>query len=211
MHVDSLVNVLRGRMQHAQFQQSPYIDPQRTLSYDNTPPQSSHSHEQSQRLRDSAISEVLSRPAGRQEKTGRDVVQLGRQKSRKGRTTEDTSDMTSILPSFVNHTSKLKNPIPAPNIHIKSEYPNLIRSKDAQTLICVVTVEVPDGRWKPSKDELGQLRRIPETRSAQSNHSDSDDGPEDEEDWEENMEDLERAERLLKDRVDNWHGLPFAR
>lgn len=47
-----------------------------------------------------------------------------------------------------------KNPIPAPIVTVRSEFPTMNRSRQQQTLTCLITVEVPEGNWRPDADDL---------------------------------------------------------
>ena len=55
-------------------------------------------------------------------------------------------------------SQRAKNPIPNPQITIKSEYPTLTRSRQQQNLTCLVTVEVPEGKWQPDMEDLRSMR-----------------------------------------------------
>ncbi|POS84736.1 hypothetical protein EPUL_002084 [Erysiphe pulchra] len=106
--------------------------------------------------------------------------------------------------------SSLRNPIPSPNVVVRSEFPTLNRSREQQSLTCIVTIEVPDVNWKPNPEDL---LRIPSptppeesyTRPPSPAHSAprlySYHSPE---------ELLEITEKL-RIRVENWHGLDFSR
>lgn len=205
-YTDSLVNAIRRRPGNRKLHQSSYNSPQRSPPNGNTPPRSLHTPTPKHRHHDS---ETL-KPAVKHAVPDDYLEQLDGQSHTDGHADEENSDMTSIQPATLRHPPNIKNPIPPPTIHIKSEYPNLTRSEEARVLICVVTVEVPSGRWKPNKDELGLLRKIPETRSMQSTQSESYAESSDE-DSAEDSEDLQREASDLRDKVDNWHGLPFAK
>jgi len=210
-HIDSLINALRRRPQNSKQEETSYNRPQRSKSSrnGNTPPRSLHTLTPQHRRYDPETSAVISQPTVQPPITDY-LEQLDDQSHIDEHTNEDNSDTTSIEPMTFRHAPDLKNPIPAPSIHIKSEYPNLTRSEEARVLICMVTVEVPSGRWKPNGDELGLLRNIPDTRSMQSNRSELPDDSSDECSVD-NTEDLQREANDLSDKVDNWHGLPFTK
>lgn len=112
-----------------------------------------------------------------------------------------------------------RNPIPAPSVTVRSEFPTLNRSRQQQTLTCLVTIEVPDNKWRPDPEDLGAAApqvappnqtsnaRIDEVaarppspaRSAPKFYP------------YESPEVLEDMTESLRSRVDNWHGLDFSR
>lgn len=108
----------------------------------------------------------------------------------------------------------IKNPIPAPIVTIRSEFPTLNRSRQQQPLTCLVTVEVPDGNWRPDMDDL---RFVPPNgqptteeisspvRSPVRTSSTPAPSPY------EAQENLDEIAEELNLRVDNWHGLEFQR
>ena len=106
-----------------------------------------------------------------------------------------------------------KRPIPAPIVTVRSEYPSLARSKHSQTLTCIITVEVPGGKWSPNVEDLRLppmphapqekevvSLRLPPLRERQEPLHDT-----------ESPEELEEVTEDLRARVENWHGLDFAR
>ncbi len=111
-------------------------------------------------------------------------------------------------------TNATKNPIPPPVVTVRSEFPTLNRSRQQQSLTCLVTIEVPEGKWHPSPLDL-QHAPITATasqddayssiqspvRPPQNHHEVS----------EEELAALEETTEELKVRVDNWHGLEFER
>ena len=104
-----------------------------------------------------------------------------------------------------------KRPVPAPTVTVRSEYPTLTRSKQSQTLTCLITIEVPEGKWSPDADDL----RPPPTPSA--HHQEKEvvrprsPGDEPADHYVETSEELEETTEDLRVRVENWHGLEFAR
>ena len=107
-----------------------------------------------------------------------------------------------------------RNPIPAPSVAVRSEFPTINRSRQQQTLTCLITVEVPDNKWRPDPEDIGvsspvQPSRIEEafekrapspTRSSKPRFYPY-----------ESPEVLEDMTENLRNRVDNWHGLDFNR
>lgn len=107
-----------------------------------------------------------------------------------------------------------RNPIPAPLVTVRSEFPTINKSRQQQTLACLVTIEVPDNKWRPDPEDLGSVAPVPPQRMedafpqrppspARSNkprfHP------------YESPEVLEEMTERLRNRVDNWHGLDFNR
>ena len=109
-----------------------------------------------------------------------------------------------------------RNPIPPPSVTVRSEFPTLSRSRQQQTLTCLVTIEVPDNKWRPDPEDLGaaplpssttNTARIDEVaarppspvRSAPKFYP------------YESADVLEEMTESLRNRVDNWHGLDFNR
>ncbi|KAI0997969.1 hypothetical protein K3495_g10221 [Podosphaera aphanis] len=109
----------------------------------------------------------------------------------------------------------IRNPIPPPSVSVRSELPTLNRSREQQTLTCLVTVEVKETNWRPNPADLRsvfpsspippQLDEQPSARPPSpvysTPHSFHVDPP----------EVLEEITENLRTRVDNWHGLDFSR
>lgn len=120
-------------------------------------------------------------------------------------------DVQSMESDLSHRTGATKNPIPAPTVTIRSEFPTLNRSRQQQPLACLITVEVPEGNWRPDSDDLRRtsaghtppqedpygmgLSTAPELRSMPF----------------ESQENLDEIAEELRTRVDNWHGLEFQR
>lgn len=133
----------------------------------------------------------------------------GQQQSTGRRHDYDVQAMESDLSP---RTGTIKNPIPAPIVTVRSEFPTLNRSRQQQPLTCLVTVEVPDGHWRPDMDDLrftplnAQLPpedvytpvRSPSVAPTRSVNAES-------------REKLDEIAEDLRMRVDNWHGLEFSR
>ncbi|KAJ5899790.1 hypothetical protein N7495_004534 [Penicillium taxi] len=103
----------------------------------------------------------------------------------------------------------IKNPIPAPIVTVRSEFPTMNRSRHQQSLTCLITVEVPEGNWLPDADDLqnppGQSQPD-EPYSARFGGSQDARSPQ-----YEPTENMDEIAEELKNRVDNWHGLEFSR
>lgn len=135
-------------------------------------------------------------------------------------------DVQSMETSLSSPRGLPKNPIPAPTVTVRSEFPTLSRSRQQQSLTCLVTVEVVEGKWRPDPDDVRGAPGGPQpsiagtTESSHSNPNsfarpkspsrsrragyDFDTPYESEEVLDEITEDLHS-------RVDNWHGLDFSR
>ncbi|KAK2778313.1 hypothetical protein FQN53_001838 [Emmonsiellopsis sp. PD_33] len=105
-----------------------------------------------------------------------------------------------------------KNPIPPPIVTVRSEFPTLNRSRQQQSLTCLVTVEVPDGNWHPDADDLRHTAHISQPRTEEL-QSPTRPGPGSRPlpVHFEAQEALEEITEDLRMRVDNWHGLEFQR
>ncbi|KAJ5836079.1 hypothetical protein N7447_002105 [Penicillium robsamsonii] len=102
-----------------------------------------------------------------------------------------------------------KNPIPAPIVTVRSEFPTMNRSRQQQTLTCLITVEVPDANWRPDLDDL---RHTPSGQSQPDGPYAGRFGGQDARSIQyEPTENLEEVAEELRNRVDNWHGLEFQR
>ncbi|KAI5787333.1 Pleckstrin homology domain-containing protein [Pyronema domesticum] len=121
------------------------------------------------------------------------------------------------------------NPIPPPTLTVKSEFPTLTRSKDQQTVTCLITVEVPEKKWQPHLEELppipgqqqGQFEQQypPSSPTGRSQYSFERQDTASARQRERDLElEREREEEMLsqiteelRNRVENWHGLDFNR
>lgn len=107
-----------------------------------------------------------------------------------------------------------RNPIPSPSVTVRSEFPTLNKSRQQQTLTCLITIEVADNKWRPDPEDLGLppavapvAPRVEESfarppspaRSAPRFYP------------YESPEVLEEMTENLRNRVENWHGLDFSR
>jgi hypothetical protein len=106
-----------------------------------------------------------------------------------------------------------RNPIPAPTVTVRSEFPTINRSRQQQTLTCLVTVEVPDNKWRPDPEDLGAAS--PNTQRMDDVASQRPPSPARSNKPRfypyESPEVLEEMTENLRNRVDNWHGLDFNR
>lgn len=126
----------------------------------------------------------------------------------------DVQSMETALSS--PRASMTKNPIPAPAVTVRSEYPTLSRSRQQQSLTCLVTIEVPDGKWSPDPADLRGAPILPpvqqENTYPTSARAGSPASVRQNNDWPfESSEHLTEVTEDLRVRVDNWHGLDFSR
>ncbi|CAI7677166.1 unnamed protein product [Penicillium pancosmium] len=103
-----------------------------------------------------------------------------------------------------------KNPIPAPIVTVRSEFPTMNRSRQQQSLTCLITVEVPEGNWRPDAEDL---RHTPSGQSQPDEpFSARFGGSQDARSLQyEPVENMDEIAEELRNRVDNWHGLEFRR
>ena len=126
----------------------------------------------------------------------------------------DVQSMETAISS--PRASITKNPIPAPTVTVRSEYPTLTRSRQQQSLTCLVTIEVPEGKWRPDPADLRGAPVLPSAQQDSNTFSDRTNRPKSPapapNDWQfESSETLEEITEDLRVRVDNWHGLDFQR
>jgi uncharacterized protein YegL len=110
-----------------------------------------------------------------------------------------------------------RNPIPAPTVTVRSEFPTLSKSRQQQSLTCLVTVEVVDGKWQANAEDMraayshhsGQeeMHSKPKSFRSQESHRPIDSVHE----AYNYKETLEASKHELFKRVDNWHGLDATR
>ncbi|KAL8936362.1 MAG: hypothetical protein Q9216_004968 [Gyalolechia sp. 2 TL-2023] len=127
----------------------------------------------------------------------------------------DVQSMETTLSS--PRASITKNPIPAPAVTVRSEYPTLSRSRQQQSLTCLVTIEVPDGKWSPDPADLRGAPVLPPVQQEPSYPAAARPGSpasvrQRPNDWPfESSEHLAEVTEDLRVRVDNWHGLDSQR
>lgn len=127
-------------------------------------------------------------------------------------------DLQSMEASLSSPRHTARNPIPAPTVTVRSEFPTLSKSRQQQSLTCLVTVEVVEGKWQPNPEDFRspptipaaipeeayeppapqrKAQQAPSHRAADSVH--------------EETAALEEVKEELYRRCENWHGLDFAR
>ena len=115
-----------------------------------------------------------------------------------------------------------KHPLPPPIVTIRSEFPTLTRSRQQQTLTCLVTIEVPEGKWSPDPEDLKSAPVLPSMQPephsvrprspAPTRQSDARQSNARQPNWPfESPEVLEAVTEDLRRRVDDWHGLDVQR
>ncbi len=122
-------------------------------------------------------------------------------------------DVQAMETNFVSpRASVTRNPIPAPSVSVRSEFPTLNRSRQQQTLTCLVTIEVPDIKWRPDPDDLRSAPPLPPVRAEDSYARPPSPAQSAPRFYPyESPEVLEEITENLRTRVDNWHGLDFNR
>ncbi|KAH8805683.1 Pleckstrin homology domain-containing protein [Xylogone sp. PMI_703] len=120
-------------------------------------------------------------------------------------------DVQSMETGVVSPRSSVtRNPIPAPAVSVRSEFPTLNRSRQQQTLTCLVTVEVPDNKWRPDPEDLRSAPPVPPIQDTYARPpSPAQSAPRFYP--YEPPEVLEEITENLRNRVENWHGLDFNR
>lgn len=119
-------------------------------------------------------------------------------------------DMQTIDGALISPPALPKNPIQAPVVSVRSEFPTLTRSRQQQSLTCLITIEVPEPKWRPSvvslEEAQSKARSIGRQGSVRS--------PIGHRRKPSNLENQQRLDEIteeLHSRVENWHGLDFAR
>jgi hypothetical protein len=126
-------------------------------------------------------------------------------------------DVQSMETSLGSPRPVIINPIPAPVVTVRSEFPTLNKSRQQQSLTCLVTVEVPHANHRATPMDMGMV--APFSSGAASDHSGmrsptgvrSPVPPPFTPQLQESPEELERITEELHNRVENWHGLDFSR
>lgn len=122
-------------------------------------------------------------------------------------------DVQAMETSLASPRAMARNPIPLPIVTVRSEFPTINRSRQQQTLTCLITVEVPDNKWRPDPEDLQSAPpplappKVEEplvpapspVRSAPRFYP------------YESPDVLTEMTESLRNRVDNWHGLDFSR
>ncbi|KAG9246700.1 Pleckstrin homology domain-containing protein, partial [Calycina marina] len=121
-------------------------------------------------------------------------------------------DVQAMETSLMSPRASLaRNPIPPPLVSVRSEFPTLNRSRLQQTLTCLITIEVPDGKWRPDPDDLRSAPPLPSSRTEENYAPPSPAQSAPRFYPYESPELLEEITENLHMRVENWHGLDFHR
>ncbi|EFQ85275.1 hypothetical protein PTT_19794 [Pyrenophora teres f. teres 0-1] len=120
-------------------------------------------------------------------------------------------DVQSMESSLSSPRGLLKSPIPAPTVTVRSEFPTLSRSRQQQSLTCLITVEVVEGKWRPNLDDIRGAPPLPSVPESTYERSKSPVTTRSAEPQYEPTEALDEITEDLHARVDNWHGLDFSR
>ena len=123
-------------------------------------------------------------------------------------------DVQSMESSLSSPRGMLKSPIPAPTVTVRSEFPTLSKSRQQQSLTCLVTVEVVEGKWRADPEDVRGAPPMPSIASATENLGRTKSPVRNNRQFETPYESEEALEEITEDlhsRVDNWHGLDFSR
>jgi hypothetical protein len=124
-------------------------------------------------------------------------------------------DVQSMETSLSSPRGLLKSPIPPPTVTVRSEFPTLSRSRQQQSLTCLITVEVVEGKWRPDPDDMRGAPPLPSIASAaESTYGREKSPPVERRPSVPQYEPTEVLDEITEDlhaRVDNWHGLDFSR
>jgi hypothetical protein len=126
-------------------------------------------------------------------------------------------DVQAMEASLSSPRPAVVNPIPAPTVTVKSEFPTLNRSRQQQSLTCLVTIEVPLANHRDTPMDMGLVPPFPSGAASDHSGMRSPTGirspvpPSYTPQLQETPEELERITEELHHRVENWHGLDFSR
>lgn len=125
----------------------------------------------------------------------------------------DLHAMETSVPGALSKDNK--GSIPYPSVTVRSEFPTMNRSRQQQSLACLVTIEVPESRWQ--YDDLHNAPPVPPLPSDPGTGRGYSQPPPPQAEAHQPFEPYESPEELdeiteeLRLRVDNWHGLEFQR
>ncbi|CAK7214138.1 hypothetical protein SBRCBS47491_002047 [Sporothrix bragantina] len=130
-------------------------------------------------------------------------------------------DVQAMETTLSSPRTMTRNPIPAPTVTVRSEFPTISRSRQQQTLTCLITIEVPDSKWRADPEDLQSSNagtpQMPPTNGSRANGEENFGRQPSPERAAprfypyESPEVLEEMTENLRNRVDNWHGLDFSR
>lgn len=128
-------------------------------------------------------------------------------------------DVQSMETSLSNPRHMARSPIPPPMVTVRSEFPTLSKSRQQQSLTCLVTVEVVDGKWQPNPEDFRSPPPVPATIPEEEYEQPKPKAkprpaPQPQRPVDSVHEDLQGLEEVKEDlyrRCENWHGLDFQR
>lgn len=122
-------------------------------------------------------------------------------------------DVQAMESSLSSPRGLLKSPIPPPFVTVRSEFPTLSRSRQQQSLTCLVTVEVVEGKWRADPEDVRGPPPMPSSNGTADGYAQPKSPAKSRaiETPYESEEVLEEITEDLHSRVDNWHGLDFSR
>ncbi|KAF2852706.1 von Willebrand and RING finger domain-containing protein [Plenodomus tracheiphilus IPT5] len=122
-------------------------------------------------------------------------------------------DVQSMETSLSSPRGLIKSPIPPPTVTVRSEFPTLSRSRQQQSLTCLVTIEVVEGKWRPNPEDVRGVAPMPTIASSVEGYR-REKSPVNTRQLEPQYESTAVLDEITEDlhaRVDNWHGLDFSR
>ncbi|KAK0621443.1 von Willebrand factor type A domain-containing protein [Bombardia bombarda] len=123
-------------------------------------------------------------------------------------------DVQAMETSLSSPRAITRNPIPAPTVTVRSEFPTITRSRQQQTLTCLVTIEVPDSNWQPDPEDLQNAPAAPPPSGRIDESFARPPSPAQSAPRfipYESAQVLADVTETLRKRVENWHGLDFSR
>jgi hypothetical protein len=132
--------------------------------------------------------------------------------TRSGPPRQHDYDVQAMETTLISPRGLARNPIPAPTVTVRSEFPTISRSRQQQTLTCLVTIEVPDSKWRPDPEDLQAAPPPSQARADESYARPPSPARSAPRFYPyESPEVLTEMTENLRNRVDNWHGLDFSR
>ncbi|CAK7263404.1 hypothetical protein SEPCBS119000_000465 [Sporothrix epigloea] len=118
------------------------------------------------------------------------------------------------------HVTK-RSSIPVPTVTVRSEFPTISRSRQQQTLTCLISIEVPDSKWRADQNDLQSSNNSVLQQQALNGSGVHGDGSLERQSSpvravprfypSESPDVLDEVAENLRNRVENWHGLEFSR
>lgn len=120
-------------------------------------------------------------------------------------------DVQAMETSLSSPRSVVRNPIPPPSVTVRSEFPTLSRSRQQQSLTCLVTVEVVEGKWRPDPEDMRGAPPLPSNPNDGREQTKTHTQKRSVEGFYQSPAMIEQITEDLHNRVDNWHGLDFSK